>query len=923
MKHIFNYFLLLCIAFTAAAMVACGNDGGTSDPENETPDTPTPPVETIESAKLEKTKTVVTETSVEFSVETTGFTKYAYTVAEDTGSNEAPLSSLIFATGTQGTLTDGSNVIKITTLKPSTSYIVYVAFSKENTISRFVLDVKFTTGAFEDELTFFNINYQDISAHFNFPHDKVQEGNVIKWQLMDLPTYNSFIQSDIDVFALCLKDDVYHNYITESTTWLFNEDNSYFTNNDYGTEDTLLRWFPIVPGQPMYLSMAEYAYNAEEVWWRAGWGPGYYTPLFDLDKYYEDYANSPNGILDSTPYYTGYHRRDFVMSKEPSRLKDVPEIKMELTPLGGRITLTPTDNIYGMCYCIIDSGTYFNEILPLLGNNKDYLQWYISSYHAFAVGQIARTVFGQTDIILENDYWMQQNTQYMLLVTSLSDEKGSKQSFVTKNFPLPKPTKTAPSVEVKGVEKPADEVELSGAQRHDEVYFNIKCTSGADNNAFTGQYIANYERDWAAMVQSFKKNYNMTEEEANTELVKQYGASFTAEELAAINSAEGLTIRFDTRADATTFCGAVIMNDEGVYSVASVGNYRSLKEPAAAPADMSVLNNLKDTWTATATIRYTRWHYDESRPDGDKNYQQTHEEVKTSKVVIGDVGYEATLPDEIYDIFFKSSSLKTKEEVDAVYNQFKSSVDDFNQQLINQNRILCQGFDLETTYSGYYTQYASPYELFIADGDVYSAYNYESPIFDFGPKWYLEIDTNGNVTAPFNANYFAPASQWYEYVYSFIGCSDAHSLPYVLNEKSEIVNGHFPVTISDDGNTITINPLVYGESQETYYPNIARTYVQGGQNVFQFYSQIVSPIVLTRGYSETVTPAATSAVRVESQTPATLHASEQGIARKSRTALPTNCALRKRTKVKYDILSQEEFRANINKFVENFKQKMQ
>lgn len=920
MKHIFNYFLLLCITFTAAAMVACGNDGGTSGPENETPETP--PVETIESAKLEKTKTVVTETSVEFSVETTGFTKYAYTIQEDNGSNEAPLSSLIFATGTQGTLKDGSNVIKVENLKPSTSYIVYVAFSKENTISRYVIDVKFTTGAFTDELTFFNINYQDISAHFNYPHDKVQEGNVIKWQLSDIPTYNTFIQSDIDVFALCMKDDVYHNYITESTTWLFNEDNAYFTNNDYGTEDTLMHWFPIVPGQPMYLSMAEYAYNAEEVWWRAGWGPGYYTPLFDLDKYYEDYANSPNGILDSTPYYTGYHRRDFVMSKQPSRMKDVPQIDIDLHPLGGRITLTPTDNIYGMCYCILDLATY-SEMLRLLDNNKDYVQWYITSYHAFAVTQITNNVFGQTDIILENDYWMQQNTQYMILVTSLSDERGSRQSFVTKTFSLPKPTKAAPTVEVKGVAKPADEVETSGAQRHDEVYFNIKATSGADNNAFTGKYIANYERDWAAMVQTVMKQTNCTKEEANTEIIKQYGASFSAEELAAINSDEGLTVRFETRADATTFCGAVIMNDEGVYSVGSVGEIRSLKEPAATPADMQKLNALKGEWTATATINYTRWFYDESRPEGEKNYQATIEEVKTSKVVIGEVGYEATLPESVYDLFFKSSTLKTKEEVDAVYNQFKECVDGFNQHLVEQNRILCQGFDLETTHSGYYTKYASPYELFIADGDTYSAYNYESPVFDFGPKWYLEIDTDGNITAPFNANYFAPTSQWGENVYSFIGCSDQHSLPYVMNEKSEIVNGHFPVTISDDGNTITINPLVYGEAQESFYPNIARTYVQGGQNVFQLYSRIISPIVLTRGYSEPAAPAAASAVRVESQKPASLHTSKQGIARKSRTALPVGCALRERTKVKYDILSKEEFQANLNKFVENFKQKMQ
>jgi hypothetical protein len=58
------------------------------------------------------------------------------------------------------------------------------------------------------------------------------------------------------------------------------------------------------------------------------------------------------------------------------------------------------------------------------------------------------------------------------------------------------------------------------------------------------------------------------------------------------------------------------------------------------------------------------------------------------------------------------------------------------------------------------------------------------------------------------------------------------------------VNGHFPVEISEDGNTIIVKPLVY--SGISYYPNAA-LYYGGGQ--YSMSLKVISEITLTRNTS--------------------------------------------------------------------------
>ena len=932
MKKINLILSRLALVFAMAFMVACGGDPIKEDP-TPTPDpTPEPEPEPTPELVVELSAELISagSSSAEIKLTTKNLKEYAYIVGE----KDADISAdIIFATGTAGTCVDGENIVTIENLEPAKSYVVtFAGATIEDEFADKYAKVNITTEAFVDELTIYNVDYSSFSAHFNFPTEKVQPGNVVKWGLSEFPIYyRNRLDLLSDAEMLNLNDNDWHNYVTESKTFTFSEKNSYVGEP---ADDNAL-YSPIVPGQPMYLMFGEFAYSSEqEDHW--GWGAGYYNALFDMNNFVADYYATGKFPTDDSKYWTGYYRKEFVMSKEPDKMSGKPEVKMNLTPMGGKLTITPPAGSAGVCFAIFDSSTFVGELLPLLSNKKDYMQWFVTSYYAFATG-LALTIMEETTIQLEDMYFMYQGKNYTLFMTTLGDEFGSRQSYKTIDFKLPAPTKPAPTAAVKGIDDPT-----GAAPQHDLVWFNLKCTSG---NAIAAKYIANYEREWASMVSAFKKNYNISEEEAVQAMLDQYGAALTAEEVAQINTAEGWNINFTSRADATTVCGLAVMNDEGTWGYA-LDQKRTIKEPYATPVNSSLFDDLQGEWTATTTIQNTHYHFcqdpnhrdnhDCAHPGNDdgNNYLLTTQYTVSSKVTIGNVGYETTLPDEVYQLFFNSSNLKTKEQVDAVYAQFTNAVDDFNANVRGQNRILCQGFDLEYDADKITCQYpecsdradgifsaayAHPYELFIADETKYSAYNYESPIFDFGPKWYLEIAADGTVTAPFNVNYFAPMAQWYKNVYQFMGASNNATLPYVRDAAGNVVNGHFPVTISADKNTITINPLSYtysttGENgatitrTEDFYPQIVRDGSNSSTTSYSLYSRIIAPIVLTRNgavppASSVVAPAA---AKVDFKPVYEVNSVRQ--APRSRTALPLT-EMKAPAVVKYKVMDAEEFRA--------------
>ena len=382
----------LVMVFAAIAMVACNND--TTDPNPNPDPTPTPTPTPELEVKMEAVLVSAGTSTAEIKLTTLNIGQYAYSV-DVAGSNTELTPDIIFALGTSYECKDGENTVVVEDLNPATSYVVTIAGATvEDEFYENVVKVELTTSTFTDELTIFDIDYMSISAHLNYPKEQVQPGNVIKWAIAEFPLYYENLTmkgySDADMLN-SYNDEYYHTAITESTTWKFCEENGYLDEESsyYG---------PIVPGQPMYLLLGEFAYTDQHPIY-ANWTNGYYLPLFDRDNFLRDYAATGyKKVPDQSQYWSGYNRREFMEAKAPSKMSAKCDVKMNLTPRGGKITITPAEGIYGFCFAIVEPSLQM-KILPLLNNQPEYMQWYITSYHSFA-NSVSLTSFGPIEMNL-------------------------------------------------------------------------------------------------------------------------------------------------------------------------------------------------------------------------------------------------------------------------------------------------------------------------------------------------------------------------------------------------------------------------------------------------------------------------------------------------------------------------------------------
>ena len=104
---------------------------------------------------------------------------------------------------------------------------------------------------------------------------------------------------------------------------------------------------------------------------------------------------------------------------------------------------------------------------------------------------------------------------------------------------------------------------------------------------------------------------------------------------------------------------------------------------------------------------------------------------------------------------------------------------------------------------------------------------------DYGPKFFLEIDANGNITIPtaLNYNFYG----WSDNVMQFYGCD---------YDNQKTAPATFPVTLSDDGNTLTIKAHVSGSefNNGVYRPAVFMKQSSGDK----MWNAAITDIVLTR-----------------------------------------------------------------------------
>ncbi len=755
----------------------------------------------------------VTASSADLILSAKGIAEFAWMA-----SDEADIPSdenVLFAKGTTVSCKDGDNSFSVSGLKPNTKYSVNVALKvADGKFYGEVLHASFTTSDFSEPLTLMATTDDSFTMHVKFPQEVIDRKHVIRWNVANLVMYNSNKMGFMAGLDAEMLEANGQQYLTKDSTITYNDENIYLKdeNGNEILDDMGEPWQfhdPYVPGEPLIFLAGEFDWGESTY----GWGEGWYKAMFDFDKYWAEAGGMGGGMLldASSPkeedYWTGFFGKVEFQTTLPEKSTAKLNIEVDAKPTKAILKITPDESIMQYSWVVMDHASYDSMLLPMLSNNEDYLQWFVTSYYA-AINLGALTNEGPIEVALENNYYLEPDVEYHVLVTGMEDEKGMKQCFEHFKFTTPQKSKPAPVVEVKAIENP------SGKENPFEVWFNVKAPN---KDIETAKYACNYKRDFAAAIND-GMNYS--------DIVPQ-GNAFNAAEIAQINTENGLDVNFSSMDDAVTVLAVMGYNDENTPNdidskgSPAIAEYRTVKRPHLDKVDSPLFTELDGEWTASMKV---------AKFDYASQQEQVLPEPMKVKVTICPEGvtYPETLPGDVYGLYPDM----TKEQVDALYDEFKQEAKEYNEKVKGQNSILCLGFA-----PGFKT--ATPYELFVSE--TYSGYNNESLFYDFGPKWYLQVAKDGSVSVPCNNFYMFPSSAWYERVLYLAGVGEKGFI-----SGDENASLQFPVKVSEDKNTIEWKAIA-DQTLSTFYPNLG---YMGYGNSLSMGSEyrIISDITITKGW---------------------------------------------------------------------------
>ncbi|MGN1210753.1 MAG: hypothetical protein ACI4TM_03650 [Candidatus Cryptobacteroides sp.] len=766
----------------------------------------------------------VESTSVTLELASNRIKDIAYILTEDFVVR-VPEPAIVYKTGKVSQVTSGSLVID--DLEGNLDYTLFIAArTDDNEYYSDVLRLEVSTPeyVFKDLLTLMATYYDGYKVRVKVPESVLKdERHAIRFASTSYPMYiYNKIFGYPDSELLTANAQV---HTVRDTTVYLNEENIIYIDKDGNymidetTGDYLWNHDPIVPGEPTIFIAGEFTWGESHY----GWGYGYYVPMFDA----EGYATKATPPLDFTydpdeaGYWKGAYQLLSFVTKEPDALEAGVNVEFsDIKPIDATIRMTPEEGVEQYCYMILDNAAY-NEVLTYLQGRQEYVQWFITSYFAATMMGIY-TEYGPIEVNLKDYFYeVSEQSTYHVFVTSMGNQQGTTQRFQHYSFETEARVLPAPKVYVTPVD--------SGSQPF-EVKFNVKAP---DKNLVSAYYACNYTREWQLSINQGNSYVDIV----------SGNYAFTAEELRQINSDEGLDVSFPSIDGENSRLVVIGYNEELTPNVIDPRNDPEYLDGLAdcstkyqdwAPqVDSPLFEELSDVWTATATVEYSNYV---------DNVLVTYRYPYKSKVTLSrGLEYPDVLPEEIYDIYLNldRNDPYTRAEVTQMYEEFKTNADLFEKaRIFAQNRILIQGFIdydyYETSRLGLKTAYDLFYDLNYNSVDVASCF------YDFGPKWYLQVDADGNVTCPTNATYMQPMASWSGYVYYLCAYNKDTNRAFTVGEEgNDLV---FPVEVSENRDTITIKHIEY--EGNPYYPNAVGLYGQ----LTNMSCRILSDIVLTRGW---------------------------------------------------------------------------
>lgn len=842
---------------------------------------PKPTPEPGETPLLEVSVKSVTETTAELGLNIVALEEVAYVVASEEGdySNQA----VVFASGVAVDTSAVSLTIK--DLEANKNYWVYFAAKIDNAnYYEDVVSVDFKTSdyTFDKMLTLVDTELQGYKVRVTVPEEVRKEpkkygirynfGSLLDVFMTKYEMGRTWAVSLMENGHGCMgwqetqKDTtVYINPWNQNRP---NPDGSYYIDPDTGEE--LMLHTPIAPGEPYLFIAGQYRYgHLDETGWGWSYGEeskdwGYYVPLWDEAGWEAEYGDTPSKsnlqfdpvtgsvITGEEKYWednsfgeNGTLQVLYFQTKQPELLEtDFEVVVDEVSAIDAQISFITDENTYCYSYVICNDAMYQTLVNDLLLGHEEWMQWLVCSYYGMRQLYFP-TLQGNAQVNARdfNGVALEAENLYHILVTVTGDENGSKQKFIHETFETVAKTMEAPVINVTAVEDNQNEYFAK---------FNIKAPN---KDVVRAYYAADYKREF------------QLEANSGTDYKTLCQNAFSEEEIKAINSDKGLEIQINSTDGQIMRMAVLGYNAEetanDLYSpekkgkpCAAVADCRT-KLLAMVPAiDNKLFKTLEGVWTANADVMVRQY-------DSNNEIQEFKQNISFKVVISNDVEIPA-LTQDVYDLY--ESLGHSKAATDAFYEDFQREAGIFNDyRLKYRNRLLCIGWD---DYDPYYDpgrlEAKSPFDLFTWED--YSSIDNAQIFYDFGPKWYIEIDKEGNVFVPFDQWETPPMVNWQSSVFFMSAYNNETNHGYkseVSDAAGEVIMpAQFPVTVVND-DKIIIKPVQAAASEEAgaetyaHYPNAIGGW---GEADAQLIRPIISEITLTRGWDEPTAKAATESV---------------------------------------------------------------
>ncbi len=818
---------------------------------------PTPGPDNVGDFGLE-VKTVGAD-FIELSVSAPSSVEMAYTVVTEPQVLTAPV---LFMTGKTMTVNPGDVIRIADNFQADKSYHLYAAAKLDDKNYSDLITLEFKTEAykFDRMLTAVEKKLDGYKIHITVPEDVKKRGNAIRYGGTNQAFYNVLVsqtgsESVHTLNSIVANGNRHGNYVKNDSTLLYDNSNIVLLDKNGdpvldSNGDQIDIHEPISPGEPTVFLAGECAYGTdEEMGAITGWYYGvtdksYQVALFDWDTIDPafDWSNTDrNNDQWAGSGWTGAFQKLVFKTQEPVPCDATVEIDIpedEITVTNAMVYFTMEEEVSRYFYIILDNSTY-NQVVDLyLGKrgapqeeiDREF-QWFLTSYLAFyewGIGAVTEDLQVNAAASFANNVLMGGETYHVLCTVQVDDPtvdgnptNGAKQRFIHKTFKAKEKTKSAPVIEVKAV-------------KTDDPYFatfNIKCPTKDLMGAY---WACNYAREFQLML-----NSGYTYESL---LSGNYTMEPSA--IAEINSDAGMEVSFNTLDGEVTRFAVYGCNDEYTFNnidpdTEGMGwaDYRAPMAEADAYIDSPLYEALAGDWTATATLKVNEVLEDGSVTSRNLPY--------SSKVTIGRSIND--IPEQVDEFVYDLYSKNSREDVDGMFDELHILADRFAEsRLEGKNRMLCTGF-LDFDYQDpSRVDYMSLYDLFTST--QYNSVDVPQLVYDFGPKWFLEVQEDGSVIVPMNSMYLPPMHAWPGYPF-YVGAYGVASdgTPYAFYDGNETTKG-FPVEISNDYSKITIKPIVL--ENDAYYMNALGVSPQSMGSV-EIVATIQTEIVLTKGWTET------------------------------------------------------------------------